>query len=181
MEQLKRMLFEQMKQEQETSDSLYSENFKRLLFGLFKENKTKEQINPAVWLYLNNDYNAFSYILQDIFQECYTNYLENQETAYKQTMKYIYNQYYKTLCRYRPVEQHEQETAVMIDYEYTQEAFTSKVDKITSKDLQKYYIDLLERTDKNLIKEKKVFTSGRQKTQTITKLQKSGLYELLKD
>jgi hypothetical protein len=178
MEQLKKMLFEQMKQEQETSETLYSENFKRLLFGLFKENKIREQINPCVWLYLNNSYDTFTYILQDIFQECYCNYLDNQETAYKETMKYVYNQYYKTQCKHRPVEQHEQETAVIIDYEYTQE-HTSNVEKITCKELQQYYIELLERTSKNLSKDKKVFINGRQKQQTITKLQKTGLYDIL--
>lgn len=177
MKQLKAMIFDLLAEKQlgelKTSCNIFTEEFKRLIFGLFKENAHTRQINPAVWLYLNNDSSSFRLILEDIFQECYKNYLENKETAYKNTMKYVYNQYYKRQVRNRPIEHHEQELATTLDNNTVNERFTSYSLKLDTKEKQEYYKSLVIRTYNNLHqKQKRVFTSTRQKEQTINKLQK---------
>lgn len=196
MEQLKAMIFKELQAEQKKRQmefegvpieeylkldteyifdelTVYDNDFKQLIFGIFKENAKTKQINPAVWLYLNNDTNSFKYILQDILQECYTNYLENKDTAYKMTMRYIYHTYYKTQTRQRPLEHYEQELSTTIDTEQVQDTFKYYNVKLDTKDKQEYYKSIVLRTYENLHKkQKRVFTSTRQKEQTINKLQK---------
>lgn len=196
MKQLKSMIFEVLQMEQKkrlmeiegiTSEeyaklnteyiyeelTIYDNDFKQLIFGIFKENAKTKQINPAVWLYLNNDNNSFKYILEDIFHECYCNYLEDSEMAYKNTMKYIYNTYYKTQTRQRPLEHHENEIITTIDDEQTQASFNYYSIKLDSKEKADYYKSILLRTYDNLHKkQKRVFTSTRQKQQTLDKLKK---------
>lgn len=172
MEQLKRMIFEQMNKLQIENTKENQELF-TLVFGIFKENAKTKQINPCTWLYLNNDYNAFSYILQDILMQAITEYYENKETAYKNTLKYVYHNYYKTQTRQRPLEHYEQELFTTMDADTVQETFTSYEIKLDTQAKQEYYKSIVLRTYNNLQqKQKRVFTSTRQKEQTITKLQK---------
>ena len=172
MEQLKAMIFEQMNKLQientEENKDIYT-----LVFGIFKENVKTKQINPCVWLYLNNDYNSFSYILQDILMQAITEHYTDTTTAYKNTLKYVYHNYYKTQTRQRPLEHYENEITTTIDTEQVQQTFASYTIKLDTKDKQEYYKSLVLRTEKNLkSKQQRVFTSSRQKQQTINKLQK---------
>lgn len=172
MEQLKRLIFEQMNKLQ-IENTKENQELYTLVFGIFKENAKTKQINPCVWLYLNNDYNSFSYILQDILQQAITEHFTDTTTAYKNTLKYVYNQYYKTQTRQRPLEYHENEITTTIDTEQVTEHFTSYEIKLDTEAKKEYYKSIVLRTYENLNKkQKRVFTSTRQKEQTIAKLQK---------
>lgn len=172
MEQLKKMIFEQMKKLQ-IENTKENEELYTLVFGIFKENAKTKQINPATWLYLNNDVNSFKYILDDIISQAITEYYTDTTTAYKNTLKYIYHNYYKTQTRQRPLEHYENEVTTTIDDEQTQASFNYYNIKLDTKEKQEYYKSIVLRTYDNLHKkQKRVFTSTRQKQQTINKLQK---------
>lgn len=176
MEQLKRLIFEQMNKLQIENTKENTELY-TLVFGIFKENAKTKQINPCVWLYLNNDYNSFSYILQDIIQQCITEYYTDTTTAYKNTLKYVYNQYYKTQTKNRPIEHYEQELSTTIDTEQVNEHFTYYNIKLDTQEKAEYYKQLVLRTQTNLSKRQQVFTSKRQKEQTLNKLNKLQIIE----
>ena len=172
MEQLKAMIFEQMNKLQ-IENTKENKDLYILVFGIFKENIKTKQSNPCVWLYLNNDATSFSLILQDILMQCITEYYTDKDTAYKNTLKYVYNQYFKTQTRQRPLEYHENELQTTMDAEQVQETFASYTIKLDTKDKQEYYKSIVLRTYNNLQqKQKRVFTSIRQKQQTIDKLKK---------
>ena len=172
MEQLKRMIFTEL-QKLSIENTKENEELYTLIFGIFKENAKTKQINPAVWLYLNNDLTSFSYILEDIISQCITEYFTDATTAYKNTLKYIYHTYYKTQTRQRPLEHYENEITATIDDDTVQASFKYYNIKLDTKEKQDYYNSIVLRTYDNLHKkQKRVFTSTRQKQQTINKLQK---------
>ena len=172
MVQLKAMIFAEL-QKLNIKNTKENKELYTLVFGIFKENAKIKQINPATWLYLNNDLHSFSSILEDILQETIKNYYIDKDTAYKNTLKYIYHQYFKTQTRNRPIEYHESDLVTTIDSEQVQESFTSYEIKLDTIEKQKYYKSIVLRTYNNLHKkQKRVFTSIRQKEQTINKLQK---------
>lgn len=172
MKQLKAMIFEQMNKLQ-IENTKENQELYTLVFGIFRENAKTKQINPCVWLYLNNDLTSFSYILEDITQQTITEYYENKETAFKNVFRYVYQQYYKTQTRQRPIDYHEKELFTTIDIEQVQERFSYYKLKLDTQEQRDYYKSLLLRTYDNLHKkQKRVFTSIRQKEQTIAKLQK---------
>ena len=100
--------------------------------------------------------------------------MQDMEKAYKNTMKYIYNTYFKAetnnnkTCDLQELEKTEHITTLYYESRTNIQAYFN-----LQTDLQRSYIDsLLKRTSENLYKEKKVFTSGRQKQQTLSKLKK---------
>ena len=193
MEQLKRMIFEVLQSEQkkklieledleleaieidyfmEAEQIVYTEEFKRLIFGIFKENAKTKQLNPCVWLYLNNTAEAFKNILQDITQECYANYLEDKETAYKNTMKYVYNQYYKRALKTTPLEYAEN---IAIE-EQENSTLTIKKLNLKSEKQKQIWQELEQKAYIRLKTKHKLFENTRQKQQAINKLIK---YEII--
>ena len=122
MKRLKKMIFNL------TNDYNLSEDQLKLIFGVFKDSAKTKQLNPAIWLYLNN-YNNFNDILEDIVQQAILYSYEqveilkqikpeNFETveeldaelekvtsyAYKATMRYIYHQHYKVQAKNRKLD-----------------------------------------------------------------------------
>ena len=155
------------------TNDITEEELIKLFFALAKDTIKTKQINPLTQLYYRHT-KDFKDILDDILQECYLEYMQDIETAYKNTMKYIYNQYFKAetnnnkTCDLQELEKTEHITTIY----YTSKANIQAYFNLQT-DLQRSYIDsLLKRTNENLYKDKKVFTSGRQKTQTINKLKK---------
>lgn len=171
MEQLKRMIFNYTNEIQVTNDA----DFMTLIFGLFKENAKTKQINPCAWLYLNNDYNAFSLILEDIVQECYTLYLENKETAFKECYKYVFYTYYRPQTTNRPIENYENDLTVdKVHQRACRWRITRNINTMIQKE---YYKSIVTRTAKNLKSHKRVFIGSKQKQQTINKLKQLGIID----
>lgn len=170
MEQLKRMIFNYTNEIQVTNDA----EFMTLIFGIFKENAKTKQLNPCAWLYLNNDYNAFNLILQDIIQECYALYLENKETAFKECYKYVYYTYYRPQTTNRPIEYYENE--LIVDKVHSRSCSWRVTHNLNTKVQKEYYKSIVTRTARNLkLAKPQVFTSQRQKQQTINKLKSLGI------
>lgn len=176
MKQLKAMIFEQMNKLQientENNKELYT-----LVFGIFKENAKTKQINPCVWLYLNNDYNAFSYILEDIISQVITEFYTDKETAFKNVFKYVYHQYYKTQTRNRPIEHYENEITTTIDTDTVQEQFNYYNIKLNTKEQQDYYKHILLRSINNSKKRGGVFKDKKQRQKTINQLRRLQIIE----
>lgn len=169
MEQLKAMIFEYINKNSITDDEL-----KKLYFALAKETAKTKNINRLCLLYLNNMQNFYS-TLEDILQQATLNYFEYLDIniAYKETQKYVYNQHTKRQDNHTDVENVEHLLLTEIDAEHVQETFASYTIKLDSKDKAEYYKSLILRTEKNLkSKQQRVFTSSRQKQQTLNKLQK---------
>lgn len=145
----------------------------KLFFAIAKDSIKTKQINPLTQLYYRHT-KDFNDILEDILQECYLEYMQDIEKAYKNTMKYIYNTYFKAsvnnnkTCDLQELEKTEHITTIYYESKTNIQAYFN-----LQTDLQRSYVDsLLKRTSENLYKEKKVFTSGRQKAQTLSKLKK---------
>lgn len=160
MEQLKAMIFNYIKQ-----NNITNENLIKLLFGICKEFKTAKQgkTNPIILLYLMNNIDTFYDILQDILQTCVCEYYSNESTAYKNTLKYVYNTYFKQTQKQKQIQYYKNITSKTIP--------TITITLITE-DQKSYWQELENRTYNNLVKTKRVFTSTRQKEQTKQKLQK---------
>ena len=163
MEQLKAMIFQKIKQ-----NNIQDEELQKLLFGLFKENAKTKQLNPLVWLYFNNT--DFNDILKDIIIEAIANYYEDPQTAYKQTFKYVYKQYYKPQTTNRPLEQHENE--LLHEEDNHRRCSWNITHYYTKVEQKEYWNSITLRTYNNLQTHKKVFINGRQKQQTLNKLKK---------
>ena len=168
MNNIKKMIFDYINQ-----NDITEENLIKLFFTIAKESAKTKQINPLTQLFYRHT-KDFEDILEDILQECYLEYMQDSERAYKNTMKYIYNTYFKAetnqnkTCDLQELEKTEHITTIYYENKANIQAYFN-----LQTDLQRSYIDsLLKRTSENLYKERKVFTSGRQKAQTINKLHK---------
>lgn len=168
MNNIKKMIFNYINKNGITEVELH-----KLFFAIAKDSIKTKQINLLTQLYYRHT-KDFNDILEDILQECYLEYMQDIEKAYKNTMKYIYNTYFKAetnnnkTCDLQELEKTEHITTIY----YTSKANIQAYFNMQT-DLQRSYVDsLLKRTSENLYKEKKVFTSGRQKTQTVSKLKK---------
>lgn len=163
MEQLKAMVFEYIKQ-----TNITNENLIKLLFGICKEFKTAKEgkTNPIILLYLMNKIDAFYDILHDILQTCVCEYYADSDNAYKNTLKYVYNTYFK-------------QTQVQKQIQYYKNITNKTIPTITitliTNEQKEYWQELENRTYNNLNRVKKVFINGRQKEQTINKLHKLDL------
>ena len=125
-------------------------------------------------LYLNNA-KDFTDTLDDVLQQAVLNYYEylDIDIAYKNTQKYIYNQHTKRQNNHTDIDTIEHLLYTDIDTEQVQDTFTRYEIKLDTKEKAEYYKSLVLRTENNLkSKRQQVFTSSRQKQQTITKLQK---------
>lgn len=158
MNQLKAMIFNYIKQNNITNEDLI-----KLLFGIGKEFKTAKQgkTNPIILLYLMNNITTFSDILEDILQTCICEYYSDYDNAYKNTLKYVYDTYFKQAQKQKQIQYYKNITAKTIP--------TITITLITNEQ-KTYWNDLENRTYKNLNRVKKVFLNGRQKQQTINKL-----------
>jgi len=167
MKQVKRMIFEFV-----TNNNLTNEELIKLLFGIARETAHTQVINPIMQLYFSNNIENFTDILYDILLECLTNYYENSEKAYKTTMKYIYSQYFKAQTNGNTTENLdtlEHKEALKPLYSHYNIKVTNYF-TVNTKEQIKYIDELIKRTQNNLINSKRVFTSTRQKNQTINKL-----------
>lgn len=171
MNNIKKMIFDYI-----DSNDITEEETRKLLFAIAKDTIKTKQINPITQLYYKH-IKDFSYILDDIMQQAMLEYMLDSEKAYKNTMKYIYNTYFKAetnnnkTCDLQELEKTEHITTIYYESTTNIQAYFN-----IQTDLQRNYIDkLLQRTSENLYKDKKVFTSGRQKEQTINKLRKLDL------
>ena len=170
MEQLKRMIFNYTNEIQVTND----EDFMKLIFGLFKENAKTKQLNPCVWLYLNNNCDTFKDILEDIIQEGYTLYLEDSNTAFKECYKYVFYTYYRPQTTNRPIENYENELTT--DKIHQRSCRWRITHNLNTKAQKEYYKSIVARTTKNLnSKHNRVFIGSKQKQQTINKLKQLGI------
>ena len=86
---IKKMIFDYINKNNITKEDLI-----KLFFAVAKDSIKTKQINPLTQLYYRHT-KDFKDILEDILQECYLEYMQDIETAYKNTMKYIYNTYFK--------------------------------------------------------------------------------------
>lgn len=168
MNNIKKMIFGYINENDITEEDLI-----KLFFTIAKESVKTKQINPLTQLFYMHTQD-FKDILEDILQECYMEYMQDIEKAYKNTMKYIYNTYFKAetnnnkTCDLQELEKTENITTIYYESKANIQAYFN-----LQTDLQRSYVDsLLKRTSENLYKDKKVFTSGRQKEQTINKLHK---------
>ena len=168
MNNIKKMIFGYINKNDITEVEL-----QKLFFAIARDSVKTKQINPLTQLYYRHT-KDFEDILEDIMQECYLEYMQDIETAYKNTMKYIYNTYFKAetnnnkTCDLQELEKTEHITTIYYESKANIQAYFN-----LQTDLQRSYVDnLLKRTSENLYKDKKVFTSGRQKSQTINKLHK---------
>ena len=169
MEQVKRMIFNYTNDNGLANDT----EFVKLAFAIFKETTHTKRINPFVWLYLNNNYNAFSLILEDILQELYMLYLEDSEKAFGNIYTYAFNTYYNPMANNEPLENYENELTV--DKVHSRACSWRVTHNLNTKIQKEYYRALVTRTARNLHSRKQVFASSRQKQQTIDKLKKLGI------
>lgn len=160
MEQLKAMIFTYIKENQITNEKLI-----QLLFGICKEFKTAKEgkTNPIILLYLMNNIDTFYDILQDILQTCVCEYYTDYEKAYKNTMKYVYNTYFK---------QAQKELQKQFYKNITSRTIAPITITLITEEQKQTWQELENRTYYNLQKRQQVFTSTKQKQQTINKLQK---------
>lgn len=163
MQQLKAMIFNYIKQNNITNEDLI-----KLLFGIGKEFKTARQgkTNPIILLYLMNNITQFNDILEDILQTCICEYYDDCDNAYKNTMKYVYDTYFK---------QGQKQKQIQYYKNITQKTIPTITITLITNEQKEYWQDLENRTYNNLNKTKRVFTSTRQKEQTINKLHKLDL------
>lgn len=168
MNNIKKLIFNYI-----NDNNIDDDEIKRLLFAIAKDTVKTRQLNPLTQLYYNHT-KDFEYILQDILQQAMLESLLDLERAYKNTMKYIYSTYFKATtnnnktCDLQELEKTEHITTIYYESTTNIQAYFN-----IQTDLQRNYIDnLLKRTSENLYKDKKVFTSGRQKDQTMSKLKK---------
>ena len=168
MNNIKKLIFNYI-----NDNNIDNDDVKKLLFALAKDTVKTKQINPLTQLFYNHT-KDFEYILDDILQQAILESLLDLEKAYKNTMHYIYNTYFKATTN-------NNKTCDLTELEKTEHITTIYYESTTNiqtyfniqTDLQRNYIDnLLQRTSENLYKDKKVFTSGRQKDQTLNKLKK---------
>jgi len=87
MNNIKKMIFDYINANDITEDEI-----KKLFFAIAKESIKTRQVNPLTQLFYKHTQD-FKDILDDILQECYMEYMQDMEKAYKNTMKYIYNTY----------------------------------------------------------------------------------------
>ena len=169
MEQVKRMIFNY------TNDNGLANDieFVKLAFAIFKETTHTKRINPFVWLYLNNNYNAFSLILEDILQELYMLYLEDSEKAFGNIYTYAFNTYYNPQANNEPLDQHENELTT--DKIHQRSCRWRITHNLNTKIQKEYYKSIVTRTARNLHSRKQVFASSRQKEQTLNKLKQLGI------
>ena len=168
MNNIKKMIFDYI-----NANDISEDEIKKLFFAIAKESIKTRQVNPLTQLFYKHT-KDFKDILDDILQECYLEYMQDMEQAYKNTMKYIYNTYFKastnnnTTQDLQELEKTEHLTTIYYESKTNIQAYFN-----IQTDLQKSYLDsLLERTNNNLYNTKRVFTSTRQKDQTINKLKK---------
>jgi len=168
MNNIKKMIFDYINANDITEDEI-----KKLFFAIAKESIKTRQVNPLTQLFYKHTQD-FKDILDDILQECYMEYMQDMEKAYKNTMKYIYNTYFKAITNnnttqdLQELEKKEHLTNIYYESKTNIQAYFN-----IQTDLQKSYLDsLLERTNNNLYNTKRVFTSTRQKEQTLSKLKK---------
>lgn len=160
MKQIKAMIFTYIQE-----NHITNENLIKLLFGIAKEFKTAKEgkTNPVILLSLMNNIDTFYDILQDILQQCVLEYYTDNENAYKNTLKYIYNTYFKQGQKQKQIQYYKNISQKTIP--------TITITLIT--DSQKnYWQELENRTYNNLQKYGRCFCGGRQKEQTIEKLKK---------
>lgn len=167
MEQVKAMIFNYI-----NKNNLKDEELHKLLFGIAKETGKTKAINYICWLYLNNNYDTFKDILEDILQEATTNYYTDTNTAYKNTMNYIYRTYTRQVKYHTKQDINDITVATNIANDRPKHYYTSYQIITDTKEQKDYYNELVERTEKNLEKAKRVFIGSKQKPQTINKLQK---------
>lgn len=169
MEQVKRMIFNY------TNENGLANNteFVKLAFAIFKETTHTKRINPFVWLYLNNNYDAFKLILEDILQQLYMLYLEDSEKAFSNIYTYAFSTYYNPQANNEPLENYENELTV--DKVHSRSCSWRVTHNLNTKIQKEYYKSLVTRTTKNLQTRKQVFTSKKQKEQTLKKLASLGI------
>ena len=165
MEQVKRMIFNYTNDNGLANDT----EFVKLAFAIFKETTHTKRINPFCWLYLNNNYDAFVLILEDILQQLYMLYLEDSAKAFSNIYTYAFKTYYNPQANNEPLQNYENELTVD---KVHQRACRWRITKNLNTKIQKeYYKSIVARTTKNLnSKYKRVFLSAKQRDQTIAKL-----------
>ena len=152
------------------NNNITNEEMQQLLFAIAKETANSQQINRLVWLYMKHDRENFKTILEDALQQAILFYLEEEETAYKKTMGYIYKQYVSPCLYNAPLEHYENELTV--DYEHQRRVRWNITHYFTKVEQKEYWRQLTIRTEQNYAKTKRLFTSIRQKEQTLNKLKK---------
>ena len=167
MKKLKSLIFKELEK-----NNVTNEEIQKLVFGIFKESVKTKQLNPAVWLYLNNSIDSFETILEDIVHQTLCEYYTDKETAFKNMYKYIYYTYYRTQTTTRPIEYYETETSISIDHYTVQQTYKTYEIRLDSVEKQAYYTNLLLRTQKNSKKRGGVFKDNRQKQKTINQLKR---------
>lgn len=169
MEQVKRMIFNYTNDNGLANDT----EFVKLAFAIFKETANTKRINPFVWLYLNNNYDAFTLILEDILQELYMLYLEDSEKAFSNIYTYAFKTYYNPMANNEPLQNYEKELTVD---KIHQRACRWRITRNLNTKIQKeYYKSIVIRTARNLKSHKRVFIGSKQKQQTLNKLKKLGI------
>lgn len=165
MNDLKRMIFDYI-----NTNNITNEDLQMLLFAIAKETANTNNINRLVWLYMKHDRDNFKMILDDALQQAILFYLEEQETAYKKTMSYIYKQYVSPCLYNAPLENYENE----LTYEESNHRRCSWniTHYFTKVEQKEYWQQLTLRTEQNYARTKRLFTSTRQKEQTLNKLKK---------
>lgn len=174
MKQLKAMIFDYI-----DKNGITNEELKKLLFAIAKETTKTKHINRVVVLYLQNR-TDFKDTLEDILQQAVLNFYTDKETAFKITMRYVYNQHTKRINNHYDVDTMEtidNGLYVEIDTEQVQERFARYNIQLDSKEKQEYYTHLIIRTEKNSKKRGGAFKDKRQREQTINKLKKLQIIE----
>ena len=169
MEQVKRMIFNYTNDNELTNDT----EFVKLAFAIFKETTHTKRINPFVWLYLNNSFDAFSLILEDILQELYMLYLEDKEKAFSNIYTYAFNTYYNPAANQEPLQNYENE--LIVDKVHQRACRWRITRNLNTKIQKEYYKSIVTRTAKNLKSHKRVFVGSKQKQQTLNKLKQLGI------
>jgi len=85
MNNIKKMIFDYINANDITEDEI-----KKLFFAIAKESIKTRQVNPLTQLFYKHTQD-FKDILDDILQECYMEYMQDMEKAYKNTMPYTQN------------------------------------------------------------------------------------------
>lgn len=160
MKQIKAMIFTYIHENHITNEDLI-----KLLFGVCKEFKTSKEskTNPVILLSFRNKIDAFYDILNDILQQCVFEYYEDSENAYKNTLKYVYDTYFK---------QNQKQNQIQYYKNISQKTVPTITITLITEAQKTYWNELENRTYNNLTKYGRCFCGGRQKEQTIEKLKK---------
>ena len=191
MKRLKKMIFNL------TNDYNLNDDQQRLIFGIFKDSAKTKQLNPAIWLYLNN-YNSFNDILEDIVHQAILYNYEQVEMlkqikpeqfndveelnkelervtsyAYKATMRYIYHQHYKVQAKNRKLDLIENKYKVGISGASKPVEIYKKYNiNLETVEQAEYWNNLVDRTNKYTKTKRCVFINNKQKTKTMNQLKR---------